>query len=182
MEGFLQNLISDYVSGNIENKNEEAKANRVFDQFELENGSLLKMQRDLVEMQQRQGNAEMKMPEMEGIDKLIMSKVEENKRIQQKEEREIGMFRICLKIVYTYFLTLIPNLCDKFEQENPFPNENNEQQQNQGEGNNENRNVQEGEGNNTERNENNEQENNNINNNNVDQNVPQMHEEQQENH
>lgn len=183
VEGFLQNLISDYA--NIENKNEEAKGNKVFDQFELENGSLLKMQKDLVEMQQRQGNPDMKMPEMEGIDKLIMSKVEENKRSQQQEEREIGMFRICLKIVYTYFLTLIPNLCDKFEQENPFPNENNEQQPNEGEGNNANRNVQEGEGNNGERNENDEQQqNNNINNNNnnnVEQNVPQMHEQQQDN-
>ena len=139
MEGFLQNLISDYVSGNAESKNEEAKGNKAFDQFELENGSLLKMQRDLVELQQRQGNDDMKMPEMEGIDKLIMSKVEENKRSQQKEDNEVGMVRICLKIIYTYLLTLIPNLCDKFEQENPFPNENNEQP-NEEEGNNGNRN------------------------------------------
>jgi len=107
---------------------------------------------------------EIEMGEMEGIENLLNKKEEEEKKKKKiiLPETKFEYIRKCIiEIIYVFIISIFPNWCDQYEEENPFPqdkketneiNLNNENDNNNNNNNNEN--IGNDNNNNNERNEN----------------------------
>ena len=67
---------------------------------------------------------EIEMGEMEGIENLLNKKEEEEKKKKkiQLPETKFEYIRKCIiEIIYVFIISIFPNWCDQYEEENPFP-------------------------------------------------------------
>ena len=67
---------------------------------------------------------EIEMGEMEGIENLLNKKEEEEKKKKkiQLPETKFEYIRKCIiEIIYVFIISIFPNWCDQYEEDNPFP-------------------------------------------------------------